>query len=1182
MKKFAVIFSVFALSLACVFAACGNKTAFDVNLKANYEGGQDRVLTLEEGKVLNSVEFDERDGFTLSFWSYDAQGAERVAFPLVVDKPYTLYAQWQPDGPKAEYTVSFALNGGVGETPASLTCVEGGSVVLPTGDGFTRDYHIFVGWKASDGKVYGGGTSFSAQKNETLTAEWASAAEISFDLNGGVGTAPEAMKVAAESAIVLPDSSATKDGFTFDGWLYNGVRYAAGAEIRLGDEQEVIIFAAWKGEYTVSFDPDYEGAETPAAMKGSTGSDITPLPKLTVQREGYAFAGWTDGRNTYTDFYTIGYGDVTLKAVWKDTTFTITYKDWDGGVIYEQKVPLDTQPQEPSLFVNKLSEFTGWDKDISSLTGDAVVTAQYSVEFSPVDYFKFAKNGNVYYITDTGALYDADRPSSIVFPASYNGLAVAGLLAHSDFREAPYYRDFSLREVYFPSNWTTIGENAFYGATSVEKITFGKNSVIKSLGRNAFRECGVTEVVLPASLETLGDSLFSRSETLKSVRFEAGSALKTVSSRAFDNCAKLETVELPETVTEIGSSAFYYCVSLTEINFPAAVKQVGDYAFSSCSSLAVLDIPADSQLESIGTSSFSFMYQLTEIALPAGVTVLPYKAFQSCKALEKVTLGGSVTEIGDYAFESCYTLSMLNSDTAGMINIPASVAAIGDYAFCMASSMVNVDFGENSELVSLGIYSFAGNNPQWSDIAPVDMSLEKLTLPASLKTLGENALYLNFSVKTIEVDAGNTAFTSDGKGLYDKATGNLLAYAIGNEAAEYTVTGGTEIPAYAFYSSEYLKTVVLPASIRKIGDFAFAYSSVASINLGESISELGEQAFRSSKLTAITLPANLAAVSIGAFAYCADLESVTFADNSKIKTLEEGAFASCEALASIDFGEGGCLEVIGKEALANTGLTSLVVPATVKEIGAFGIDNNANLGSIVFAEGTVLETIGDDAFAYNDKLATFTMPASVKNWGEYTFQFCLSLTEFKFADGFSLTKLPYGTFHTSGLSAIDLPDCISEIGEYAFAFTNFTSFETDVDAIGKYAFYHAQKLEKVVFTGNVTTFGIHTFSECTALASVTLPETLEYIGNFSFNNCKSLTEIVIPASVNTLGMSAFLNCMALEKVTLLKNGVTAAESSTFSGCTALKELHVPAAVKALYVKDAAWLQYADLFVGDEA
>lgn len=95
---------------------------------------------------------------------------------------------------------------------------------------------------------------------------------------------------------------------------------------------------------------------------------------------------------------------------------------------------------------------------------------------------------------------------------------------------------------------------------------------------------------------------FRCSETLKSVRFEAGSALKTVSSRAFDNCAKLETVELPETVTEIGSSAFYYCVSLTEINFPAAVKQVGDYAFSSCSSLAVLDIPADSQLESIGTS----------------------------------------------------------------------------------------------------------------------------------------------------------------------------------------------------------------------------------------------------------------------------------------------------------------------------------------------------------------------------------------------------------------------------------------------------------------------------------------------------------------------------------------------------------------------------------------------------
>lgn len=156
--------------------------------------------------------------------------------------------------------------------------------------------------------MYGGGTSFSAQKNETLTAEWASAAEVSFDLNGGVGTAPEAMKVAAESAIVLPDSSATKDGFTFDGWLYNGVRYAAGAEIRLGDEQEVIIFAAWKGEYTVSFDPDYEGAETPAAMKGSTRFGYYSPAGTHRTARGVCFCGRTDGRNTYTDFYTIGYG----------------------------------------------------------------------------------------------------------------------------------------------------------------------------------------------------------------------------------------------------------------------------------------------------------------------------------------------------------------------------------------------------------------------------------------------------------------------------------------------------------------------------------------------------------------------------------------------------------------------------------------------------------------------------------------------------------------------------------------------------------------------------------------------------------------------------------------------------------------------------------------------------------
>lgn len=1180
MKKIAILFSVFALSLACVFASCGKKGTYTVELSANYTEGQNQTLTMEEGSVLNDIEFPARYGYDLSYWAFDAAGKERVAFPLTIDRDYTLYAQWKVnDSAKTEYTLAFSLNGGVGEQPADIVCGQGDSVTLPDGEGFSRDYHIFAGWKDAAGNVYNGGASYTATGDETFVAVWSRAVEVSFDLDGGTGDAPEAMKVASDGQIVLPDSDTTKDGYTFDGWLYKGERFAAGASVTLGDDEVVVIFAAWKGSYTISFDPDYDGATVPEKIVSNTGSDVY-LPEITEQRADYAFDGWTDGVNVYKDIYTVGYGDAVLKAVWKDTTYTVTYKDWDGGIIYEQKVSLGENPVAPDVFVNDLSEFAGWDKDLSSITGETVVTATYNVEFSPAKYFKFAKSGFYYYITDTGALYDADRPSSIVFPASYNGVPVAGIVDNSDFRNAPYYRDFSLREVYFPSNWTLIGQYAFFGATGITRLSFGENSVIKTLGYGAFRECdGLTDIVLPASLESTGNETFTQSAKLHSVSFEQGSQLKTIGNRVFGNCIELVSVEIPQTVTSIGQSAFYYCMKLKTVDLPAAVEELGAFAFSGCYELASVNIPENSALKTLGTHVFSACKVLTEISLPTGVTNVPYKAFQSCHALEKITLAGTITEIGEYAFESCTALVMLNSDTEGTINIPETVVSIGNYAFCMAGSVVNVNFGENSKLETLGSYMFAGNNPEYNQDTSTEMSLASLVLPASLKSIGQNMLYQNFSVKNIEVAAGNTAYTSDGLGLYDSASGNLIAYAGGNAAAEYTVLGGTQILPYTFYSASTAK-VVLPDTIKEIGDYAFAYSALTQIELGENVTSLGEQAFSGSKLTSIALPANLTSVSLGAFAFCEDLESVVFAADSKIKTVEEGAFASCTALKVIDFGENGSLEIIGQEALTNTGLESIVLPATLKELGLAAMRNNEFLTTVTIEDHSALQTIGDDAFAYNTKLTSFRMPASMQSWGEYSFQFTTALTEFTFEDGFSMKKLPNGVFHTSGLSEIELPASIEEIGEYAFAFTNFVSFETDVDAIGKYAFYHAASLESVTFTGNVTQFGIHTFSECGKLATVILPETLDYIGNFSFNKCSSLKEIVIPASVDQLGMSAFRDCVSLEKVTLKKNGVTATDGSAFGNCTALKEIRVPATVVQLYKTDAGWLNFADIIVGD--
>lgn len=47
----------------------------------------------------------------------------------------------------------------------------------------------------------------------------------------------------------------------------------------------------------------------------------------------------------------------------------------------------------------------------------------------------------------------------------------------------------------------------------------------------------------------------------------------------FRNCGNLESVTLPDGVTEIGANAFISCKSLKNINFPKSLMQIKDRAF---------------------------------------------------------------------------------------------------------------------------------------------------------------------------------------------------------------------------------------------------------------------------------------------------------------------------------------------------------------------------------------------------------------------------------------------------------------------------------------------------------------------------------------------------------------------------------------------------------------------------
>ena len=165
--------------------------------------------------------------------------------------------------------------------------------------------------------------------------------------------------------------------------------------------------------YTISFDTKGAGKKL-NAVSGKYGD----LVKLTsINRSGYKFAGWSDGKNTNTSTYKIT-GNCKLSAVWKKNTYTITVKNGSDcikkKVVYGSSVVLSYKPRRGY-------DFTGWyidGKRIGSkftykYVANKTVTAKWKKCYvtSPTIKYKSSskiilnpvKNATIYqvYISDT-------------------------------------------------------------------------------------------------------------------------------------------------------------------------------------------------------------------------------------------------------------------------------------------------------------------------------------------------------------------------------------------------------------------------------------------------------------------------------------------------------------------------------------------------------------------------------------------------------------------------------------------------------------------------------------------------------------------------------------------------------------------------------------------------------------
>lgn len=114
----------------------------------------------------------------------------------------------------------------------------------------------------------------------------------------------------------------------------------------------------------------------------------------------------------------------------------------------------------------------------------------------------------------------------------------------------------------------------------------------------------------------------------------------------------------------------------------------------------------------------------------------------------------------------------------------------------------------------------------------------------------------------------------------------------------------------------------------------------------------------------------------------------------------------------------------------------------------------------------------------------------------------------------------------------------------------------EVTYIGKYAFFHYEKLDYVSFLYNsVDSIGDLAFASCTGLKNISLPKGLKKIGYYTFSHCTSLTVVGLPNTLITIGEDAFMECTSLKSIEI-PNSVTSIGNNAFYKCTSLQSLSI--------------------------
>ncbi|MCM1513522.1 MAG: leucine-rich repeat protein [Anaeroplasma bactoclasticum] len=685
----------------------------------------------------------------------------------------------------------------------------------------------------------------------------------------------------------------------------------------------------------------------------------------------------------------------------------------------------------------------------------------------------------------------------------------------------------SLESITLPNNLQSIDQYAFVFTSSLKSITFPNS--LKKIMNYAFRSSGLETVTIPEGVTQFGTYVFTECYSLTEATLPT--TIKTFANQLFTNCTALTTVNLPEGLTILGGYAFKGCTSLKTVKLPSTLTTFGNYTFQGCTSLESIEIPEG----------------ITYIGASKSATASSY-AFDGCTALESVTfLGDKVEIIGQYAFRGCTSLRSLTFPTAlttiaayafqnsGLekVVVPSTVTTLGNYAFADCQSLVSANI--EGTLKSFGTYMFKGCS-NLTDVIIADdnttignyafqncENLTNVTLPAKLTTLGTYAFQNCTGLEKITLPAslvkiGGTTYSASAY-TFDGCT----------SLAEVEILGkATYIGAYVFKNCTSLKSITLPSTCTSIGSYAFQNSGLESIDLSK-VTTMGTAALKDCANLATAVLPNIAILPNYTFQNCVSLKTVEIPNKTtKIgsSTTAGYVFDGCTALENVKF-LGAITHIYGYAFRNCTALKSITIPETVTELGDYaffgsGIEN-INVPSKV-------AKLGKAVFNACPNLATLSIDGANTTYMVYDNKAIVEIATTTVVSVFNLSGdyiLPEGvniaSYALNGvtLGTLTLPDTLTTLPNYALYGLAATKvvLGSGLSTLPTSLFANTN-IDTVVLGAEEVAVGSNAFENST-VQTIENSENIVSIASNAFKNCKNLSTIALSDKLLKIESNAF-------------------------------------------------------------